>query len=304
MSALSVALAHFRRRARVARALEQRAAALWMRVEAADLAGSWLSLLPQLSAALTAVQYAEAAAADAYVAAAMTARAMPAGTPALINASAFAGIASDGRNLDTLLFQPVITTKTALAAGYPAGRATTSGLAALQMIVGTQVADAGRVADQVAMVARNSGGYTRMVVGRTCDRCVVLAGRWYRWNASFDRHPKCDCVGIPAAEDTADNLTTDPGKYFRSLSAADQDKVFGKANAQAIRDGADISQVVNAHSKGSVYSAGGHTYTRESTTKRGVLPGERRLMPESIYKLAEGDRARAIELLRRYGYLF
>lgn len=304
MSALSVALAHYRRRARIARALEREAASLWRQVDRARIATSWLALLPRLAVVLSAAQRAEAAEADAYVAASQAAQG--AGEPAVARLfpEAFAGVASDGRDLDTLLFQPVITAKAALAGGATEARAMASGQAALRMIVGTQVADAGRVADQVAMVARRSQGYIRMVVGSTCSRCVVLAGKWYRWNAGFDRHPNCDCVGIPAAEDTADSLTTDPGRYFHSLSRAEQDGVFGKANAQAIRDGADIGQVVNAYRKGSLYTAGGQKYTRESTTKRGTAPGKARLMPESIYKLAAGDRERAIELLRRYGFLF
>src|SRR5699024_1103862 len=36
--------------------------------------------------------------------------------------------------------------------------------------------------------------------------------------------------------------------YFDSLSREEQDKTFGKAGAQAIRDGADPAQVVNARS--------------------------------------------------------
>ena len=34
---------------------------------------------------------------------------------------------------------------------------------------------------------------------------------------------------------------------FNGMSEEEQDKVFGHADAQAIRDGADIYQVVNAH---------------------------------------------------------
>lgn len=39
---------------------------------------------------------------------------------------------------------------------------------------------------------------------------------------------------------------TGPGDYFESLDRAEQDKIFTKAGAQAIRDRADINQVVNA----------------------------------------------------------
>lgn len=110
-------------------------------------------------------------------------------------------------------------------------------------------------------------------------------------------------MGIPAAEDRSDDLRTDPNAYFKSLSRAEQDKVFTKAGAQAIRDGADISQVVNIRRKGGLYTAGGRKYTRESTTKRGVVPKKQRLTPEQIYKDAAGDREAAITLLRQNGYL-
>jgi hypothetical protein len=53
-------------------------------------------------------------------------------------------------------------------------------------------------------------------------------------------------VHIPAAEDRADDIRTNPRAWFDSLSKAEQDKQFTKAGAESIRLGADISQVVNA----------------------------------------------------------
>ena len=58
--------------------------------------------------------------------------------------------------------------------------------------------------------------------------------------------PFCDCRHVPAIEDTAGDLTTDPDTYFRSLDEASQDRIFTKSGAQAIRDGANPAQVVNA----------------------------------------------------------
>lgn len=43
--------------------------------------------------------------------------------------------------------------------------------------------------------------------------------------------------------------------------------------------------------------------TTESTTKRGVAPGQARLMPEAIYRLARGNRDEAIRLLRQYRFI-
>src|SRR5690606_36298272 len=112
-------------------------------------------------------------------------------------ASALAGVASDGRPLDTLLTQPAISTVTALDRGRSLREALAIRQATLDMMVRTQVADAGRVADGVALaVRRRAGGYVRMVVGATCSRCIILAGTWYRWNQGFQRHPRCLPAGV------------------------------------------------------------------------------------------------------------
>jgi hypothetical protein len=133
-----------------------------------------------------------------------------------------------------------------------------------------------------------------MASGGACSRCIVLAGRHYRWNAGFQRHPHCDCVGIPAAE-SADDLTTNPRRAFEALSGAEQDKTFGKAGAQAIRDGSDIAKVVNAR-RGMQTAADGRLYTTEAAGRRP------RLMPEQIYRDASG-RDDATRLLRLHGYI-
>lgn len=92
--------------------------------------------------------------------------------------------------------------------------------------------------------------------------------------------------------------------YFNSLSAAEQDRLFTKAGAEAIRSGADLARVVNA--RRGMYEAGGRSFTREATTRRGRLPGQSRgprLMPAQILREAGGDRAEALRLFRLHGYL-
>jgi hypothetical protein len=115
----------------------------------------------------------------------------------------------------------------------------------------------------------------------------------------------CDCVHIPAVRDVADDIATDPKQYFNSLSEAEQDRQFGKANAQAIRDGASIGKVVNAQS--GMYTADdGKRYTNVGTkkTRRGPRGGPPVLRPTvwQIYKDAQGNRERAKSLLKSYGY--
>src|SRR5690606_34810087 len=115
----------------------------------------------------------------------------------------------------------------------------------------------------------------------------------------LQRHPQCDCIHVPAVEDTADDLRTDPRAYFDSLSEAEQDRIFGKAAAQAIRDGADMSRVVNA--RRGMYTAGGLRLSREAATRRGIGRPSR-LMPEQLYPDA-CSRDEAVQMHRLHGYL-
>jgi hypothetical protein len=122
----------------------------------------------------------------------------------------------------------------------------------------------------------------------------------------------CDCTAVPAPEDDPDDIRTDPMAAFRSMDPAQQDRVFTRAGAQAIRDGADIFQVVNAR-RGISTAAAPATVktlrtTRTGTTRRALagrrLQGRSRLLPEEIYRQADGDRDVALQMLRRHGYLF
>ncbi|MGI5144802.1 hypothetical protein ACQEVC_45545 [Plantactinospora sp. CA-294935] len=277
------------------------AARLWRQVEPDRIAVSWRSLLVRLLLVLVGAQQAAAGRADGYLTEVLDAQGLdpdPVGG-VRIRSGSLAGVASDGRDLSGLLYRPVVTTLAGIGAGATVDRALAGGAAHLDMIVRTQVADAGRVADQVALTARPSvTGYVRMVVGGTCSRCILLAGQRYRWNTGFQRHPNCDCVHVPAAEDTADDVRTDPRRYFGSLDAAEQDRVFTKAGAEVIRDGADIGQVVNAR-RGMYTAADGRKLTREGARRRRM----ERLMPEQILRDAAGNRDEAIRLLRQHGYL-
>jgi len=102
---------------------------------------------------------------------------------------------------------------------------------------------------------------------------------------------------VPAAEDAPGDLTTDPRAYFDSLPAAEQARLFTKAGAEAIRQGADVAQVVNA--RRGMYSAAGRALTTTGTDRRLRV----RLMPEEIIREADGNRAEALRLLRLHRYL-
>ncbi len=229
-----------------------------------------------------------------------------------IDANSFGGTASDGRPLTTLFEQ----------AASPES---------LALMVVTQVQDAARSAAGTSIVSRSPKlGYVRMLNPPSCGRCTILAGRFYRWNSGFQRHLRCDCRHVPSTESIAGDLTTDPMAYFDSLDEAGRVKLVGsKANAQAVADGADIGQVVNAYRRSAgmqvagesaIYREYGIKWTSAGVTERSRLfqqqvglgkrsadeyiSGRRvsRMMPESIYANAD-SHAEAISMLRYYGWI-
>lgn len=180
------------------------------------------------------------------------------------------------------------------------------------LMVVTQLQDVARTAAGMGLAVRpRVTGYTRMLNPPSCSRCAVLAGKFFRWNAGFERHPRCDCRHVPTTEARSDDLTTDPDSYFASLSGSEQDRIFTKAGAQAIRDGADVAQVVNARKGMFTAQVGGRNVlvSTEGTTRRGLASRRRtgrnmsaRLMPESIYSAAR-SRDEALRMLRLHGYI-
>lgn len=294
----------------------------WRNVDRDDIRGSWGQLLPQAFATVEAGQRTAATAGASYASAVIAAQTTPQPTGTVL-VDELAGVASDGRPLDTLLALPSRQTVARIGQGQPVDEALRSGRRQLGQLVVTQVADAARVATSIGMVQdRAVSGYRRQLSPPSCARCAILAGKWYRWNQGFERHPSCQCVHVPAVgpkSDVAGLDTFDPQAYFKSLDRAAQDSIFTKAGAEAIRDGADMSQVVNAR-RGMRSTA---AYGRKvATTTVGVRsPGVRntaflramrndpvpstnvRLMPEQIYRDADGDRELAVRLLARFGYL-
>lgn len=248
---------------------------------------------------VTQAQTEAASSADAAVTSLLQAQGVSDVPTATVVASTLAGVASDGRDLLSLLELSNRAALRQVAAGRSVAQALATGRQWLDMTVGTQVADAGRVADGIAVTTTPTVEWVRMLNPPSCSRCVLLAGKVYKWNQGFERHPRCDCRHIPVTEATADDVRTDPKRYFDSLTAKEQNRVFTNAGAQAIRDGADISQVVNA--RRGMFTASGRKLTHSAVRlygSRGV-----RLMPEQIYRDARGNREEAIRLLYRFGYI-
>jgi hypothetical protein len=294
--------------------------ALWAQMDPTDWYGSWWTrgIGERIYVLLSMAQESVASEAHQFVSTSLDLIGVPGDIPVIVP-HAFAGIASDGRDLETLLAGAPIQALAKVRQGAPAVVASASSRAWLQMVIETQIPDAGRAADQVAIATavpvqrtrqrkRARYGWVRMLNPPSCARCVVLAGKFYRWNEGFLRHPMCDCRHIPAIEAIDDDLTTNPYAYFKSLSKENQDAWFGNANAEAIRNGADISQVVNATSRGGVFTAdGGKHYTGEGTTRRGFYgrnaAGVLRPTPWQIFRDAHGNSDEARRELLKFGYI-
>ncbi|MFG3048131.1 hypothetical protein ACGFZR_24765 [Streptomyces sp. NPDC048241] len=338
MTTTDLALTYYRQQQAAAVRASARVRDLWLRIDRGDISGSWRQLSPLLIAAVSDAQQQVAALADPYVGAVAEAEDADPTPAGRVRPEAFAGVASDGRPLLSLLYQPVIDWKVRMLAGQSMEDAFRGALASALRITATQVADAGRGATGAAMAGRRTiQGYVRVVNPPACARCIILAGKEYGWNAGFQRHPRCDCVHLPTTLVARNQRRgfIDPDDYFQGLSRAEQDRVFGAAGARAIRDGADMGQIVNARRGMTTMSAYGRQVqaTTEGTTRRGAFyrqerarterqTGTRfardriearqglprfdlrtpRLMPEEIYRLAE-SRDEAIRMLRRFGYL-
>ena len=107
----------------------------------------------------------------------------------------------------------------------------------------------------------------------------------------------------------------------RQAGLYSQEDIFTAAGAKAIRDGADINQVVNARRGMSTAQIAGRDVlvTSEGTTSRGFAgallgdlekrggryrsSGRPRIMPDSIYAAADGDRDAAIRGLKANGFI-
>ena len=287
--------------------------AAWRKIRVNDISGSWRAALESVVPVVSAVQLRAAAEGSLYGAEALAQQGVYEAPKAFVDPRGFAGVASDGRSLEGLLYSPVVGVKTLIDGGMDPSQALKSGVALLDRALQTTVSDTGRAAASVDVAARPSIGYVRMLSTPSCARCVLLAGKFFRWNTGFLRHPKCDCRHIPSKEAVSGDVSTDPYEYFKSLTPAEQEKAFTKAGARAINDGADMFQVVNSR-RGMKYagiSSDGtkrgqrmtSDFTTEGTTARGNFGKSRRLTPEAIYRLNGDNRAAALADLEKYGYI-
>lgn len=161
-----------------------------------------------------------------------------------------------------------------------------AGNSGFDRLVRSLVQDAGRAAETVAVAARPGVGWVRKLNLPSCSRCVVLAGRIYRYSDGFERHPNDDCSTIAVAEGDS-TFVEDPVDIARRGLL----RGLSKADMAALEGGADFNRVVNVRRKAAGLSESGRVLARAG-----------KLTPEGIFRLGS-DRNEVVSLLRRYGYL-
>ena len=313
MTAPAIDQRHQEQRAAQAAVTAAAVRALWMRADPQDLEGSWLAQAAVAAELVRRGQQGAATSSEAWLA-----KTLGAGE-GTVDPEAAAAAAGD---LTVPLVYPLLIALNRLRRGFSTAMSILSGAYFLEMVTRTLVADAGRIADMAGMIARpRVVSYVRVVELPACPRCIILAGREYSLSEGFLRHPRCNCTLAPRRPGDSWKLDS-PKALFEQMTEAQQRRTFGEAGMKAINEGADIGQVVNARRGMTTVTRYGRQVqaTREGTTRRGLYgsraakfekaAGARyaraktpRLMPEEIYRLADGDREHAIRLLKRNGYI-
>lgn len=294
----AAAVTHYRQQQAIAVAAAAKVDQIWRLGMADDFDLAWSRIAGPIFATVVAAQQTAAATGLAYVPQVLAEQGLDAAAVAEIDPARFAGGTSEGQPVEYLLGAAPIKAKTSMKVAQSTSIALTAGAQWIQTITLDAVRDANRDAVASAMTVRpDVSGWVRMLNPPSCKFCVVLAGKFYRWNAGFQRHPHCDCRHIPGRESTLGDARVDPYAYFRSLDKTAQDRLFGTNDAQAIRDGGDIFRVVNTRLRGLSKTTGraGWQARRYGTPSK--------LTIDDVYAAAGDDREKAIQLMRDNGFI-
>jgi hypothetical protein len=300
MTLPEAAVAHYQDQQVIAATAGAAAADMWSTM-GDDFEASYSLFAGELFATTIDAQRRAATNGVAYVPDVLDEQGIDATQKATLNPARFQGGTPDGRSLETLLHGAVYATMEQIGKGVSTAGALDAGGKWLQRTVLDVVRDADRQAVQGSLATTKTvTTWTRMLNPPSCRFCMILAGKVYRWNQGFQAHRSCDCRHVPTVESVAGDLTVDSYKYFHSLDRTAQDQLLGQGNAQAVRDGADIYRVVNP-----TISRNGARRGLASPNgwqaRRWGSPTENTV--DDVYRAAGGDRAKALRLLEKNGYI-
>lgn len=297
MTLPTTAVLHYQEQQRIAVATAAQVDRIFRTGLGDDFDLAWARMAAQIFAAVVAGQRQAAASGLAYVPAVLTEQGIDPTPVAAVDPMRFAGGNSDGEPAEYLLGATPIKAKETMKVAQSSAAAWLSAGEFLTTITLDLVRDANRDATAAGMGVRpDVEGWVRQLNPPSCKACVLLAGRWYRWNQGFQRHPKCDCRHVPGKQAKTEGHAVDPYAYFHSLPKGEQDRLFGANDAQAIRDGADMYRVVNLRERGIPKSG-----RRGWQARRYGTPSK--LTIDDVYRAAGDDRARAVELMRENGFI-
>ena len=280
---------------------------LWRKM-GPEFDASWLTLRPQLLEVVTAGRLATVNAAVDYTPQLLAETGQVAPAYGTLAPESFIEFTPQGGSVATLLDVGVVKAKMAVGAGASAPEALARSGSWLTGTLLTVMADTRRNVYAADLGQRPAiTGYVRMLNAPSCSRCVILAGKFFRWNQGFQRHPRCDCLHVASSNEKwarDEGYISDPYEYFNSLSTEDQDKLFrphnetpgraaqiGKSNARAIRDGGDIYRIENVRLRG--------LGTAKANLRYGTPS---RMTVDDIYRTA-GTRTNAVKMMEREGYI-
>lgn len=283
---------HQRRLTVLSERTARRVVAEWRRVSPGNLDAGWDAVAPTVERVMSNAQIEAAAMATPFVARSTRMQGVAAPVERAVPAS-FAGVTRDGRGVTPELFSAVTSTKTLIGRGMGVGAAFQVGTAAMSMLASNIIRDTGRDAARTAGVGRGAKYSVRVVQPGACSRCAILAGvKGYR--VDFERHPGCRCTSMWLYDgEVPDGFFASPDEYFESLTPAEQERVFTKSGAWAIREGASPISVVNAR-RGAYTTAKKHPDgTFGPSRLRPITIGKRPDgSPLQVYATTEGNTAR------------
>jgi hypothetical protein len=146
-TAREIGLRYYRRQQRLTRLSANRVQALWRLLDATDLTASWHARVgPRIVKTVAAGQLASAALADGYVDSVVHAEGADSEREGEVRPEAFAGVAADGRSLESLMYLSVITSKERIGRGMAVDDALMFGLRQALRLSSSEVTQAGRAA--------------------------------------------------------------------------------------------------------------------------------------------------------------
>jgi hypothetical protein len=263
----------------------------WSKINASgDWLTQWQTRLLRLAPVIYAAQVGAATDGGAAVSLALAEAGYSEPRLGVVVPRAFAGWVSpswtneDGLLLTEYLTEAISTARN--ASGSPQQMLARGGKV-LEGLAQFAVTDAAAHAHDVQVVATKGAFSVFTEPGSMCQRCAVLVGKHYRPGTHVKRHPRCDGVMEARADRSGFQIEpTDPSRIT--------DLTIGQR--QAIDDGADVNQVVNAKRANTVAGQ----FTTSGSAQRKTI---RRLTPEAIYKIAGNNRAEAVRLLGTHGYI-